>query len=600
MQDTLYDLVICGGGLAGLTLAIQLKQRNPTLSICLLERQAGPLPTAAHKVGESTVVIGAYYLEQVLGLKSYLEHAQLEKLGLRFYFSEDQYRPFYTRPELGRSDYQAIAAEWQLDRGTLETDLRRIVLELGVELLDDVSVKDIVLGQDQQPHQVDYQQHSIQQSLRCRWVVDAMGRRRFLQRKLSLQRPSPRNSHSSAWFRVQGRIDFAQHVPTQAQAWHQRVNGQHPEDAEYGRNHSTTHFVGEGYWVWVIPLASGNTSIGIVTEESIHPFTSYQDLATAQHWLQQHEPDVQRMLADLPVLDFAYRRNFSYSCQQMISATQRWALSGEAGVFIDPLYSPGTDAIGYSNSIITDAICRDLAGQRLAEEHVQLISQDFIHWSERSLLNICDTYDLLASPGAACLKVIWDLNSSVWLNGLKFRNAIFTQDTQQHLLHYLQLMAEQRESLQRLERLKGQMLQILQAWSKHNSSYAHWEWLDYFADLPFLFNDLCRVAAGCTDIGQELAVGLKHLEDLALALSLLALKDLNPSYAKQLQQQISQQGLYLSQLCPDPSAAMVTKEDAEKLNPRDLHHILQPLEQALFNRARLDTNTEPQPLRAYR
>ena len=54
------DVVILGGGLAGLTLAIQLRQRDPSLAVTVLERRAHPVREAAFKVGESTVEIGAH------------------------------------------------------------------------------------------------------------------------------------------------------------------------------------------------------------------------------------------------------------------------------------------------------------------------------------------------------------------------------------------------------------------------------------------------------------------------------------------------------------------------------------------------------------
>jgi 2-polyprenyl-6-methoxyphenol hydroxylase-like FAD-dependent oxidoreductase len=67
-----HDVVITGGGLAGLTLALQLKQSYADLDILVLERRVHPVPIAAHKVGESTVEIGANYLSDVLGLKHHL------------------------------------------------------------------------------------------------------------------------------------------------------------------------------------------------------------------------------------------------------------------------------------------------------------------------------------------------------------------------------------------------------------------------------------------------------------------------------------------------------------------------------------------------
>ena len=54
------DVAILGGGLAGLTLAIQLRQRNPGLAVTVVERRAHPVREAAFEVGESTVEIGAH------------------------------------------------------------------------------------------------------------------------------------------------------------------------------------------------------------------------------------------------------------------------------------------------------------------------------------------------------------------------------------------------------------------------------------------------------------------------------------------------------------------------------------------------------------
>src|SRR5690348_10581899 len=111
------DILILGGGLAGLTLALELRARFPDLCIRVLERRAHPVPRAAHKVGESTVEIGAHYFCNVLGLREHLDTEHVRKFGFRFFFSEGR-ADLDNVTELGVGSTR-LTPSWQLDRGVL-------------------------------------------------------------------------------------------------------------------------------------------------------------------------------------------------------------------------------------------------------------------------------------------------------------------------------------------------------------------------------------------------------------------------------------------------------------------------------------------------
>jgi flavin-dependent dehydrogenase len=71
------------------------------------------------------------------------------------------------------------------------------------------------------------------------------------------------------------------------------------------------------------------------------------------------------------VADFLALRHYAHDCARVYS-TDRWLLTGEAGVFTDPFYSPGSDFIAMSNELITDLIMRDRRGEDICartEQH---------------------------------------------------------------------------------------------------------------------------------------------------------------------------------------------------------------------------------------
>ena len=247
------DVVILGGGLAGLTLARQLRREIPGVRVTVVERQKRPIPDATHKVGESSVELSSHYFGERLGLGKYLRDTHYIKNGLRFFPGGGATHALEARTEIGPPQLAKVPS-FQLDRGRLEQDLRGMIEKDGATLLEGWSVKDVALdGENGHVVSIETLGGDAQKTLRARWVVDASGRRAILRNKLGLTVPSGHLANAS-WWRVPGKVDVKDLVPESVTAWHAR-------DSEHIRWYSTTHFMGEGYWLWYIPLGTGHMSI---------------------------------------------------------------------------------------------------------------------------------------------------------------------------------------------------------------------------------------------------------------------------------------------------------------------------------------------------
>ncbi|MFF4214141.1 NAD(P)/FAD-dependent oxidoreductase [Streptomyces sp. NPDC001796] len=398
--DDVVDVAVVGGGAAGLTLGLQLCRQRPDTRIVVLERQDHPVPEASHKVGESTVEIAGYYLRQVLGLQPHLQSEQLKKYGLRVFFSKNGNDDITRRVELGHSVCPPGAVgTYQLDRGRLENALGRELAARGVRFLSGAKVEavDLLPGAEHHLLQVRTADGAIRR-IRARWVVDATGRTSLLKRRLGLARKVGHRANA-VWFRVGCPIDVDRW--SDDPEWHGRIE-------EGRRELSTNHLMGPGYWVWLIRLASGSTSVGIVTDADLHRFEQLNRFDRALDWLARHEPqcaDVIRQHRD-KLQDFRVMKDYAYSCEQVFSA-DRWCLAGEAGVFLDPLYSPGLDLIAISNGLITDLITHALDGDDIAEL-AAIHNQVFLLIAEGWLSIYENQYPLMGNARVMLAKVIWD------------------------------------------------------------------------------------------------------------------------------------------------------------------------------------------------
>lgn len=508
-KDGVFDLIICGGGLAGLCLAYQLSLSKNNFSVLVLERLNRPLPEAAFKVGESTIEPGAYYYSKTLGLEEYLMKEQLEKLGLR-YFYRSETDDFASRPEYGVARFLP-AKSFQLDRGKLENHLRELVENAGIELKEGIKVEDIHINPGDEPHAVVYRDGDRVVTARARWVVDAMGRRRLLQRKFNLMKESP-GQFNSSWWRVRGKLNINSFVPESETRWHSRVIDD--------RWHSTNHLCGPGYWVWLIPLAPDNTSVGIVTDEAIQPFAEYNTYEKSLDWLRRNEPLVAEALKDYELLDFKVLKNYSYTSNQAFSIN-RWCCVGEAAVFADPYYSVGSNMIAYANGFTQRMMEMDRDGE-LTQDYVDHCNRYFLTLNDALTDTIHRGYPYLFNAPVAALKTIWDYYIG-W----------GTSDPQ--LYHHVCLDPKLSKVVSGLTSqvvlAQARMMELLEQWGQRPNRYT-FEFVDYIVDQPTLVDlhvrNLWKKNSDVRDIISNIREAVDRIEELAQVIFFLMVRDQYP------------------------------------------------------------------------
>jgi flavin-dependent dehydrogenase len=504
--NTDSDVIILGGGLAGLTLSLQLKLQLPDLRVTVLERRSHPVPHAAHKVGESSVEIGAHYFEKVLGLKAHLDSAQLKKFGFRFFFSDGK-RDLEKVTELGASMVLPTPS-YQLDRGIFENALAEIAQEKGVIFIDGAMIKTFDLAQENKDHTVRYEKEGQSHCLSATWLVDASGRAGLIKRRLGLAELNDHDANA-VWFRMSERIDINDWVKDEA--WLDRCSPRN-------RWLSTNHLVGEGYWAWLIPLASGSHSVGIVADAKLHPIEQINSFDKAMVWFKTHQPRLYEALDKQrdKLQDFAFFKRFSYGCKKVFSGSGRWALTGEAGLFLDPFYSPGSDFIAIANTYITELIATDRAKGATAIK-ADIFEQIYFSLYENMLTLYTGQYKLFGDPEVMPVKVIWDY-TYYWgvMCQLFFQNKLIDVST----------MARMRGKLANIQKINQEMQAFLLSWHEVSEQRNPPKMLDQ-ASLPWFakLNKGLRDELTHDEFLQRMDDNLKQLDSLASEIVLTALRD---------------------------------------------------------------------------
>ena len=305
-----FDFAVVGGGPAGSSSAISLRQHGH--SVVLFERETFP----RFHIGES-LLSTANDAFAALGVAKQIESAGFpEKWGARLYTHDGQsgrYVDFTNVREVTKAQtYQVCRQEF--DRILLErarkvgVDVREACNVTGCEFTPDAAILDVASRVD-----------GATSRMQVRALVDATGRGGLLARKFDLRTEEPRLANIAIY-------SHYTNVP--------RLEGPRPDDIRLiARN--------DAGWFWLIPISKELTSVGVVLPKDLYRRLANGDSA---------EEALNRTISDTPIVaelmrearrEWAVRveKDFSYSASAY--AGDRWILAGDAGSFLDPVFSTG-------------------------------------------------------------------------------------------------------------------------------------------------------------------------------------------------------------------------------------------------------------------
>jgi flavin-dependent dehydrogenase len=322
---SLYDTVIIGGGPGGSTAAAFLAKAGQ--KVLVLEREVFP----RFHIGESLLPFGNDVLKET-GAWPKVEAAGFQpKYGAEFFVGNgSSWQRFWFAHGL----VPGYGQTFQVERAKFDQVLLDHAATCGGEVRQGCAAKEVAREGD------GWRIKLADGEVRGRWLVDASGRDTFVGRALGFPK-SPLN--------IPKRIAVYAHF-----------NGVFRNDGD-AEGHITIVRLRDG-WFWLIPLAGGKTSVGMVRMlDGLKEFGG-----PVEEWFAKtvaESSELSRRMKDAQqVGEFYKTSDYSYRYAQL--ATDRAFLIGDAGGFIDPIFSSGVHIATKSGKWASELILRADSAKR--------------------------------------------------------------------------------------------------------------------------------------------------------------------------------------------------------------------------------------------
>ena len=331
-NDYTADVVVIGAGPSGALASALLQQLGWQVKV--LEGQHFP----RFSIGESLLPQCMHFLAEAGMDKVVDEHAE----ALAFQFKNGaafHYRGIDTEIDFTDKFSPGRGTTYQIKRANFDKLLADAAAAKGVDISYGHRVQAIAEQEDGMLLTVSQGEELYQ--LRSRFVLDASGFGRVLPRLLDLDKPSSLPSRSAYFCHVKDGITASRFDRNKI------LISVHPEHRDI--------------WYWLIPFADGTASLGVVGEP--HHFDtsiSNEDNLWAKV---KAEPNLADLLADAQAVNPVQTLG-GYSADVSSLYGKHYALLGNAGEFLDPVFSSGVTIALKSASLVAPVVDAHLRGEQ--------------------------------------------------------------------------------------------------------------------------------------------------------------------------------------------------------------------------------------------
>ena len=302
------DVVVVGGGPAGATAAAWLARAGRR--VVVFERDQFP----RFHIGESLLASVNDVLDAI-GADGLVRDAGFpEKWGATFMLSDgsnERYADFAVARDV------RAPQTWQVPRATFDHLLLQHAAACGADVRERHRVHDVAFDGEGVTLTVQAAD-GARSPIRARAIIDASGRMGLLSRKFGLRVDEPRLANVAVFSHYSG-------VP--------RAPGRRGGDIRIVARRDLG-------WFWIIPISEALTSVGVVLPQAAFKAVPLLEPTALLERMIAETPAVARLLSaatrEWPV---RVEKDFSFSSRAY--AGDRWVLVGDAGSFLDPVFSTG-------------------------------------------------------------------------------------------------------------------------------------------------------------------------------------------------------------------------------------------------------------------